>query len=70
VAIGLEVKDIGNLIREAGTPQELPRGSEERGEIRELVHKAIEGLWPPFSLTNHARSSSGAGFLLQTLQVS
>jgi hypothetical protein len=48
----------------------LPRGSEERGEIRELVHKAIEGLWPPFSLTNHARSSSGAGFLLQTLQVS
>jgi hypothetical protein len=42
VAIGLEVKDIGNLIREAGTPQELPRGSEERGEIRELVHKAAK----------------------------
>jgi len=30
VAIGLEVKDIGNLRREPKTSQELPKGSEER----------------------------------------
>jgi hypothetical protein len=30
MAIGLEVKDIGNLRREPKTSQKLPKGSEER----------------------------------------